>query len=175
MYCASTALTKPTDYCSEGYYCGGGSALSTPNDNGAEIYSLKLIESGEDIYLSAINVTTLNDICPEGHYCPRGSRSPIQCPPGTNSSMTGLVNITQCGSCTKGYYCPLNGTVFATRKCIAGYYCPSGTANLGNNLQLLCPTGSYCPYGSSSPISCAAGTYNNERFQSSCKVNMIIF
>ena len=170
MYCSSTALTKPTNYCSEGYYCGGGSVSSTPNDNGAESYSLKLKYSGEDICLSAINSTTLNDICPEGHYCPRGSRSPIQCPPGTNSSLIGLVNITQCGLCTEGYYCPLNGTIFATRKCLAGYYCPKGTANLGNNTQLLCPTGSYCPFGSASPISCGSGSYNDDRFQSTCKV-----
>ena len=38
--------------------------------------------------------------------------------------------------------------------CPASYYCSSGS-------PVLCPTGSYCPFGSSNPILCPAGTYSS--------------
>ena len=99
-----------------------------------------------------------------------GSRSPVQCPPGTNSSLSGLVNVTQCGACPSGYYCPLNGTVYATRRCLSGYYCPSSTSHLGESSSLLCTLGHYCPYGSSAPTPCPSGSYQDEIGQSVCKV-----
>ena len=116
-----------------------------------------------------MNKTAINDVCPPGHYCPEGSSSPIQCPPGTNSSALGLTSESDCPSCVKGYYCPLSGTVLATRKCLAGYYCPSGTANPTDDDTLVCPTGSYCPVGSDYPIACPAGTYQDERGNNTCK------
>ena len=115
----------------------------------------------------AANVT--NDICPPGHYCPVGSSSPVQCPPGTNTSSWGLSEVGDCQACVKGYYCPLNGTVVATRQCLAGYYCPSGTSNPTDFDSLVCPTGSYCPVGSDYPIPCWAGSYQDERGNDTCK------
>ena len=55
-----------------------------------------------------------------GHYCPEGSPSPVQCPPGTNTTSVGLRSVGDCGSCVKGYYCPSNGTVLSEKKCLAG-------------------------------------------------------
>eukprot|EP01034_Spumella_vulgaris_P030137 gene30137-37301_t len=90
------------------------------------------------------NSSTL--LCPTGHYCPFRSAAPKPCAAGTyqdettkgtcktcpsgstNSTLYGLFNITDCQACPASYYCPLNGTVHATRKCQAGYYCPAGTA-----------------------------------------------
>jgi hypothetical protein len=95
-----------------------------------------------------------------------GSGAPVQCPPGRNSSSTGLVNVTDCPLCAETYYCPLNGTVYATRKCDAGSFCPSGSKDVSN----LCPTGSSCPSGSARPVICDAGTYQDEIGQASCKV-----
>ena len=122
-YCGSVALLEPTAPCSAGYYCGGGSAVSSPHESDGFHVSY----AGETCVEVGANVT--NDICPPGHYCPEGSPSPVQCPPGTNTSSWGLAEVGDCQACVKGYYCPLNGTVVATRQCLAGYYCPSGTSN----------------------------------------------
>lgn len=65
-------------------------------------------------------------------------------------------------------FCPLAGTVVATRKCTAGYYCPSGTANPTDNSTLLCPVGHRCPVGSSEPEPCALGYFQSSAGQSEC-------
>ena len=116
-----------------------------------------------------LNSTSLNSVCPPGHYCPPGSSAPQLCPPGTNSTAVGLSNVTECQDCVKGMYCPLSGTVLATRRCLKGYFCPSGTANPAANSSLVCPAGSKCPVGSSSPIACALGTYQDQRGNDTCK------
>ena len=163
-YCGSPGLTAPTAKCREGYFCGGGSSVATPHESGETGFQISYI--GETC-VETTN-TTINDICPPGHYCPVGSDAPVQCPPGTNSSSTGLVNVTDCPPCTRGYYCPLNGTVYAVRDCLAGSYCPAGTGALTN--VNLCPTGAYCPTGSPAPELCEPGMYQDEIGQSSCKV-----
>ena len=56
--------------------------------------------------------------------------------------------------------------------CDAGFYCSSRSpiaAPVGESYGDECPTGAYCPVGSDAPILCAAGTYNNETRQSSCR------
>ena len=100
-----------------------------------------------------------------GHYCLTGSPSPTQCPPGTNSSSYGLAAVTSCPPCTAGYYCPMNGTVYATLLCSAGYYCPSGTSLP----SLQCPRGSFCVSGSANPAPCEAGTYQDQLGNDTCK------
>ena len=68
-----------------------------------------------------------------GHYCPEGSPSPVQCPPGTNTTSVGLRSMGDCESCVKGYYCPSNGTVLSEKKCLAGvcgYECYSSSVCL---------------------------------------------
>jgi hypothetical protein len=167
-YCGSRGLKAPTDKCTAGYFCGGGSSVATPFDSHTTHYQVSYI--GETC-VTVVN-TTLNDMCPPGHYCPQGSSSPIQCPPGTNSSSTGLTAITDCPPCTRGYYCPLNGTVYATRKCLPGSYCPAGTADMNEAYQ--CPTGAQCPLGSYMPTVCGAGTYQDAVGQPSCLVRMLL-
>ena len=187
-YCGSRGLTAPTSVCSEGYFCGGGSSVATPHDTGKntskflvsyvgatceETLNTTLFElctTGQHVGDTCVRESTIqkNDICPPGHYCPLGSASPKQCPPGTNSSTVGLANVTQCSPCLRGYYCPLNATVFATRQCLPGYYCPTGTGMV--NDSILCPTGSKCPLGSAEPTQCAAGSYQDQQGQPTCKV-----
>jgi hypothetical protein len=104
-----------------------------------------------------------------GHYCPSSSTSPIPCPPGTNSTKTGLKRQSQCSQCPQGYYCPSSGTIIAVNSCIQGFYCPTGTVIPSK----VCPIGSYCPEGSSIPSICASGKYQDEVQQENCKV--IIF
>jgi hypothetical protein len=165
-YCATKGLTAPTGKCREGYFCGGGSSVATPHESGES--GLQISYVGETC-VESLN-TTLNDICPPGHYCPEGSGSPHPCPPGTNSSATNLANVTDCPPCTRGFYCPLSGTVFAVRPCQAGYYCPTGTGALTNDT--ICPAGAYCPTGSPAPLKCGAGTFQDELGlgQESCQV-----
>ena len=110
---------------------------------------------------------TVNDLCPPGHYCPTGSASPLQCPQGTNSTSTGLANHTDCPDCIEGYYCPNNGTILATQQCLPGYYCPAGTGALPDSLK--CTLGHRCPLGSSSPVPCSSGEYQDVTGQSVCK------
>ena len=93
-YCGTAHLTAPTGNCEAGYFCGGGSNTSTPHDSTLP-YTISYVG---DTCVRVRN-STLNDICPPGHYCPEGSVSPLQCPPGTNSSSTGLTNHTQCPPC----------------------------------------------------------------------------
>ena len=163
MYCGTTALLEPTSVCSAGYFCGMGASVAQPHDSDGYHVSY----SGETCVGVSDNST--NDICPPGHYCPVGSPAPVQCPPGTNTSSLGLSSVGECQACVKGYYCPLNGTVIATRQCLAGYYCPSGTSNPTDFDNLVCPTGHYCPVGVDYPIPCASGTYQDERGNDTCK------
>ena len=165
MYCATAGLTAPTGICSAGYFCGGGSSVATPFESANSSY---LISYVGDTCVSILNTTKLNDLCPPGHYCPSGSASPVQCPPGTNSSSTGLESASECGSCPAGYYCPHYGTVYATLKCEAGYYCEKGTILP----SLMCPVGSKCSGGDKVPESCAAGSYQDIVGSGSCKVTI---
>jgi hypothetical protein len=186
-YCGSRGLTAPTGQCEQGYFCGGGSSVATPYDTGRTEFQVsyvggtceqtlnttlfELCVTGQYVGDTCVVESSIqkNDICPPGHYCPTGSVSPIQCPPGTNSSSVGLTNETDCAACQRGFYCPLNATVFATRQCLPGYYCPTGTGVV--NDSILCPTGSHCPLGSPEPTQCLSGTYQDEIGQSTCKVS----
>ena len=163
-YCGSSGLTAPTGKCEAGYFCGGGSAVSTPFESN----SYQISYAGETC-VKVLN-STVNDMCPPGHYCPEGSSAPVQCPPGTNSSSPGLTKESDCPSCTRGYYCPLNGTVMATRQCLEGYYCPQGTSHPSANADLVCPVGSECPLGSILPSLCSIGYYQDEVRKASCKL-----
>ena len=68
----------PTQPCSPGYYCRSGAQTAAP-------------QQGADA-----------DKCPVGHYCPEMTVEPQQCPPGTFSNITQLMNITDCTTCTPG-------------------------------------------------------------------------
>jgi hypothetical protein len=163
-YCGEPGITAPTAKCREGYFCGGGSSVATPHESGAS--GIQISYTGETC-VKNLN-STINDICPPGHYCPEGSDSPVQCPPGTNSSSTGLATIDDCPQCSRGYLCPHNATVHATQLCADGYFCPTGTYVLSDDL--ICPTGSMCPEGSGEPTICSAGYYQDEVGQNYCKV-----
>lgn len=164
-YCGTSGLTEPTANCQGGFFCGGGSSVATPFQSGS--YNITYV--GETCV--ALRNNTINDICPPGHYCPEGTDAPKQCPPGTNSSSFGLVVVADCPPCSKGYYCPLNGTVLAARKCLSGFFCPPGTTDPTTIDILSCPTGSRCPEGSTFPMQCDPGQYQNARGQTFCKVN----
>eukprot|EP00960_Hanusia_phi_P000059 1719-Hanusia_phi.AAC.1 len=57
------------------------------------------------------------------------------------------------------------GDVYA---CPGGYFCPEG-AWLARRAETVCTKGHACPENTSSPVPCAAGYYQDEVGQSSCK------
>ena len=89
----------------------------------------------------------IGGICPTGTYCPVGSVTPTACAPGKFSATTGNFNVTQCVTCTPGYYCPYANTSTPII-CPSGYYCPKGTGFY----SLSCLPGRMCPRGSAAEI-----------------------
>jgi hypothetical protein len=79
-YCRIRGGNTPTSLCPAGYYCGLGSSVSTPHDR--DPFHVSYV--GETCV--GVNKTAIGDIGCPGHYCSEGLSSPIQCPPGTNSS-----------------------------------------------------------------------------------------
>jgi hypothetical protein len=102
------------------------------------------------------NITTSTPCFFDGYYCHRGEK--IICPIGTycdpSLSSTyeyGLYYATDCPQ-EPGYYCVSAG--IKDPRCPAGYACPSY-----NEIEA-CPDGTYCPPGSTEPITCASGYYS---------------
>lgn len=54
------------------------------------------------------------NICPQGRYCPTGTGVPFSCPSGTFSPSFGNTALTDCQSCTPGYYCDGDLYIFTT-------------------------------------------------------------
>ena len=99
--------------------------------------------------------------CPPGHSC-TGLTSPLPCPSGT-SSLWGVGVCSTClGECDKngqniiaapaGFY--INNAGHSIYQCPPGYMCTGGTS-----APVLCSSGTYAPIGSSTCLSCAAGSY----------------
>eukprot|EP00960_Hanusia_phi_P063233 765413-Hanusia_phi.AAC.1 len=144
-YCAYARATFPTGNCSAGYYCG---AL------------------GNDVFQpSHYNQST--GICPPGTYCPSGTIFPIPCPPGTFSNSSQNVQQEQCLLCPPGHFCPSQRTI-VPQQCEQGYYCPKGMIQ-ANPPSNICPKGAYCKPGSSHPMPCPSGEYNDKLQQSDCR------
>ena len=82
------------------------------------------------------------------------------CDPGKYS-----IKGTACSACPPQYYCPNSGTINPLDfECPSGSYCPGGTST-----PIPCNAGYYCPDGSASPILCNAG-YTSLAKAVACKV-----
>ena len=93
---------------------------------------------------------------------------------GPHRASWGQEAFSDCTDCPGGKYCPESNMTDSADAldCDAGFYCSSRSpiaAPVGESYGDECPTGTYCPVGSDAPILCAAGTYNNETRQSSCR------
>lgn len=150
-YCALTNLTSPNGPCDAGFYCRSGSDSAQPS-------GLTAGDAGP---------------CPVGHYCESGTQEPTACPIGTFSNETLLEAASDCTLCTPSYYCDATGLTMPVGLCNEGFYCSEGansssppvaTANGGP-----CPTGTFCLTGTSVPVNCPAGTYNDVEQMSECK------
>lgn len=112
-----------------------------------------------------------------GYYCPVSTEFAYQypCPNGTFNNITGAQDSSLCQICPPGEYCPTPGLALPAGKCSGGWYCTSGSwssqpAVLGNDTGSTCDcpaqsiggkcqAGTFCPEGSSAPISCLGGHY----------------
>ena len=104
-----------------------------------------------------------------GHYVPsNGSSSDTPCAPGTWQNMTGQ---TSCMSSSAGYYVPFNGSYFQT-PCPSGTYNPINGSNSSNDCFDV-PIGTYSVPGSSSPIACVIGTWQELTGQNTCMLSTI--
>ncbi|ESP01227.1 hypothetical protein LOTGIDRAFT_111802 [Lottia gigantea] len=83
-----------------------------------------------------------------------------------------LTDIAECQLCLPGYYCDLTALEYPRGLCDAGFYCTEGSNSSNPSLTTAtggpCPVGTYCETGSSQPVNCVAGTYNNLEQQQSC-------
>ena len=184
FYCSDYGAFFPTDFCSAGYVCSGGSKIPTPNGDGgfecpAGTYCPKgantTFECSPGTYnpntgqsacidappgALAIGFSLRNyTYCPPGSYCATKSSFPVGCPPGKFSNQYSLANSSQCASCPIGYYCSSSGLTSPSGLCVAGYYCVSGSLTPAP-ADMKCPIGFYCEIGSVSPQPCLAGFYN---------------
>ncbi|PHJ25134.1 gcc2 and gcc3 domain-containing protein, partial [Cystoisospora suis] len=74
-------------------------------------------------------------ICTAGYYCPEGTYEPQPCPPGTYNGDAGQ---SVCTPCKAGFYCPKSKAIEAKDQCPTGHYCPEGST-----FPIPCPIGSF--------------------------------
>ncbi|XP_062894520.1 uncharacterized protein LOC134340877 [Mobula hypostoma] len=149
MYCSVAGLSAPEGPCRPGYYCTGGSNTSIPV------------------------AMPFGDICPAGYYCPLGTKHAFEnpCPAGTWSNFTGAQDIALCLPCTPGFSCSQTALTHPNELCSPGFYCKNGAKTsrpLDGETGDLCPKGYYCPEGTTMPIQCEDGSYNNATGQERC-------
>ena len=184
-YCEGLRNIQVTGLCSAGFYCTGSSSSpvqfeSLPGFFSVEgssqttgcspgTYNSLYAQSActtcpEGYYCPYSNMTTYeHTYCDTGHYCPSGTISPVRCPPGTFSPSLGNTNITDCLTCSLGYYCETSGLTYPTDPCDEGYYCLTGSTNKAHAVDSdtggPCPVGHYCLSGTHTPTQCPIGTY----------------
>ncbi|KAM9299008.1 uncharacterized protein PAF06_016002 [Gastrophryne carolinensis] len=144
-YCGLSELFSPSGLCDAGFYCVGGS--SVPNPDNSE----------------------MGGVCPPGHFCASGSSSPSPCPPGTSLHVSGARASEDCLPCPAGFYCSQWGSTDPDAECMEGWFCPQGTI-YPQTPEHLCPVGHYCPKGSSEPLLCPMGYYQDKLGQSLCQI-----
>jgi len=105
--------------------------------------------------------------CIKGAYCPSGSAHPILCPIGTFNPDKRSTSENACRGCTEGSYCGKTGLDDPEKKCDEGYFC-SGRDTSPRPTGKRCKKGQMCPIGSSAPIDCEEGSYQDSVAQGGC-------
>jgi len=80
-------------------------------------------------------------------------------------NVTGQATARDCLKCPPGYYCGGTALPGPTGPCDPGHYCTGGAES---PRQFIAPNGTYAPAGSSFPVQCLPGTFNNEYAQARC-------
>jgi hypothetical protein len=110
--------------------------------------------------------TPSGDLCPMGYYCPvSASFTPnrvvrTSCGAGNRGNKVGAVSFADgCETCPTGLICNSASTTATSTPCPTGAYCPGGSSSTGT----ACPSGRYnpSPYGDglASCLTCPAGFY----------------
>ena len=173
---SSTPLDGLTgDVCPMGSFCPGGSPLPIPCPDGSYANHTQ----ASSCYICPERHFCIRrvaaDPCPEGYYCPEGTGVDLQpCPIGTYNPVNLLAAEDECIQCDGGQYCAYPGRDRPLGNCSAGFYCNTGVnvaePLLGNHTGEggVCPISHFCPEGSSTPLPCPEGTYNNNTGASEC-------
>ncbi|EPR58001.1 GCC2 and GCC3 domain-containing protein [Toxoplasma gondii GT1] len=141
-YCPLLGAVEDAGDCEAGYLCIRGATVSTPTDG------------------------VTGSLCPLGYYCGSGAQQPESCPQGAYIPFAGSTSQDDCISCKPGFYCDGSDKANPLKPCFAGSYCTGG-ARTGTQHPV--PEGHYSPAGSSGPVACLPGTFQNERSQAQCK------
>ncbi|CBY12491.1 unnamed protein product [Oikopleura dioica] len=170
-YCPERGMIAVGNECEAGFICKTEALYSHPN------------------VLTEKN--TENTLCPIGYYCKQGTEEPAACPAGTFGSIPGLKSEDDCSPCPGGAYCPteamtwdliydsINNAINDTVKCTEGYFCKSGCKKADplsssdcsrsvSNSGGKCPRKFQCPKGSTEPVPCPIGQYQDNDTQASC-------
>ena len=186
FYCDAGSDTRMQIPCPIGSYCTGGlreectGATYTSSMNQASCLDCPA------------RYTCLNgriSPCPAGSFCEANTETGNEqnCPIGTWSNQERLATSDECMICPAGFMCDTEGInsvqlLDQNHKCPAGYWCAGAVevnvidndppardaCDNGQNIGK-CPIGFKCPEGSSRPIICPAGTYQNEEGAADCK------
>ena len=144
--CAETGMTAPAA-CLKGEYqdlTGQTSCKACPAGSYCDRQALAAV-SGTcpgGFYCPANQVDKNGFMCSSGKYCPAGSSAET--------------------SCETGKYCDRSALDISPNDCLAGYYCDELETNDPTPSGKQCPRGKYCVVGSSAPVDCPTGTYNNK-------------
>ncbi|CAB1347527.1 unnamed protein product, partial [Coregonus sp. 'balchen'] len=185
QFCGSEGLVEPTGPCAPGFLCVTRATVPNPADNrtgspcppGAYCQlGLRAGACSPGFFCDWGSSSPEEALCPAGCFCPGGTRTPLACPAGTHSSVTGNSHQNNCTTCPDGYYCQGEGVVHPVL-CPLGHYCPPGLA-VGVRFPcppgtvqskpgassldhcLPCPAGHRCPVGTASEVPCEPGTYS---------------
>ncbi|EKX46972.1 hypothetical protein GUITHDRAFT_57032, partial [Guillardia theta CCMP2712] len=172
FYCPDPGMLSGI-LCPVGKYCPQGSISPIPCPKGTASITLGAVDVGQclscpvGMYCASLGISEPTGICQAGYLCPSGS---VVSAPQGNQSM-----------CPKGYFCPAGSQVpipcppgtyndhdhgRGPSECIpcpAGQFCATGDPrSLTRDRGEICPSGFYCPQGSSQPNACPRGTFRQE-------------
>ena len=171
-YVDTTGASAVSGECAPGYYCpiGSTSATQVPCPLGTWRTLTAGVDAGScgtcpsGSYCPQEGLPT-PIVCTQGFYCARGTVTPEPCPLGTFGGAAGLTDSRNCENCPSGRYCWKTGLTTGDDSplCDAGFFCIGGSSRpepMDEVTGRRCPAGSYCLEGTTSPASCAAGTFN---------------
>eukprot|EP00002_Diphylleia_rotans_P010730 TRINITY_DN2129_c0_g1_i2.p1 TRINITY_DN2129_c0_g1~~TRINITY_DN2129_c0_g1_i2.p1 ORF type:complete len:5186 (-),score=657.71 TRINITY_DN2129_c0_g1_i2:603-16160(-) len=164
--------------CPAGHFCPEGALSPTPCQPGTYSPQKGLSEciSCPAGWYCPISKTINPTECPIGAYCQEGSSTYQKCPTGTFGVSKQARKSDDCAMCTAGSYCaqPTLDVLLdkPTDFCNEGYLCLTGATSPNPSVYDLhgngpCPQGHYCPRGTTAPLACPEGTFNNKTLSSS--------
>ena len=151
--------------CPVGYMCPNASSSEIPCAAGTynDVLGKSVCAQCPSGYYCT-NATVAPTICPSGYYCPVSTQYAHQysCPAGTYGPQTGLTALSSCSGCLGGHYCATSGLSSPTDICQGGFACVRNSTvafPTDGITGYRCPTGTFCPPGSSISTQCTAGFY----------------